>query len=172
MQLRITDFIQPNIIEQTDNYIENQYSYTVKNQGKTGKVRVEYYYLQSVDSPLPDRSAAFGGDEHPEVTLESAETVTMEEGEVRTFEMTKEENDPRENLAIYVIPASLGGVVENNADASGDIEIRLEINESAEYDVEDPEPIQTTIDSHDEARVMFDVLIPENASYEMYPEVV
>lgn len=171
MELRVTSFIEPELYKQDEDLVGNRYSYTVENRGETGEVRVEYYYFQNADTPNPDGLAAFGGDEHPEVTLDSAETVTMESGEIRTFEMTMDEDDSRDQMGIFAHPASLGGVVENNADGSGEIEVHLEID-SREHDVEDPDPIETSIGSQDEVRVIFNILILYGAAYEIFPEPV
>lgn len=172
-ELRIPEFRQP-AIEPQQQHVEvlnGLYSYTIMNEGDDGNIRSELFFFEDSSTPDPTDSALYGGDEHPGITFDSSTEFFLASGETHTIEMEARELQDEEEVGIVSFPATRGAVIDNTG-GSGEIEVHLEIQDSGDLEVEDPEPKSKSIGSNEELLVEFNVVVPQRARYEVYAEPV
>lgn len=170
-EIRINDISNPLVTILSEDGDDQSYTFTLQNEGIAGDIRLEYYFFESAQTPNPDDSALFGGDNHPEIYLDRAEYAKLEAGETRTFSIERSPGDPGEDHGIFAHPAEYQATIENEG-GSGEIDVYFEVDGMRSDYFDDPEPKRREIDSNEKIEVRWNEVIPLQAQHEVYAEPV
>jgi hypothetical protein len=169
MKVSVAEIANPECTVSNVHKNGNNIESTMTNSGSAGLSRLELFFLEEVDTPLPSQSALFGGDDDPALTFVTAKTVSFDSQETKEIRFTRTDlTPPAENIAVLPITASYTGVIENTG-GSGEIEVEFDADSDL---VDNPPRKQREIDSGEEIRVQFDVVIPVGTSFSIGPHFV
>lgn len=151
-----------------------EYFGTIHNRGNDGNVRLELWFFQDQSVPSPDESHLFNTSDRNDRVFDIARNSFFSENERREITINATQQQPewdQREFAILPIPASYGGKFKNTG-SSGEVEMRLEIEDTMEHELEEPSRKLQTVGSDEEFEAIFNIVMPAGVEYEIIAEPV
>lgn len=171
--MEFQNFIVPDPESVSADTKDEKYFTTIQNTGGSGDIRVELWFFKDSEVPNPSAPAIYQNTKNSDRYFDIARTRYFNEEERRELTIERSDNPPIQSedreFGMIPWPASHGAVYKNTG-SSGEVEFRFEYKDTRGYDTEQPSNKLRTVGEGENIEVVFDIVVPPGAEYEIVAE--
>lgn len=175
MEVQRLTYPEPAMVSVDVDDNDTEHFATIQNQGDSGNIRLELWYMRDTSTPTPSAPSIYLDDTDEGQYFDLARTFFFDSGERREESIFASSDAPpfEEFPDYYMIPwaGSYGAVFENTGD-TGEVEFSFEYRDSMGYEPTKPDDQMTTVGSDSTVEVVFDTVAPPQAEYEIIADPV